>query len=98
MTRPLETIPGIPVSYPCDFSFGLPRGMVSGGSRPSDKGLGGRAGNPDPEIRGGPILKKIFFQPVRPQLGLKIRGGGGGSSRSATDGNRLNGQCILRPC
>ena len=31
----------------------------SGGSRPSDKGGGGR-GHPDPEIRGGPVSKKIF--------------------------------------
>ena len=34
-------IPGIPASYPCNFSFGLPRGMVRGGSRPLDKGWGG---------------------------------------------------------
>ena len=31
----------------------------SGRSRPSDKGGGGR-GHPDPEIRGGPVSKKIF--------------------------------------
>ena len=60
-------------------------------------GGGGGVGHPDPEMMGGPMLKKIFFRPVRPQLGLKIRGGGA-SSGSATDGNRLNGQCILRPC
>ena len=60
-------------------------------------GGGGRAGHPDPEMMGGPTFKKNFFRPVRPQLGLKITGGGA-SSGSATDGNRLNGQCILRPC
>ena len=83
-------IPGIPASYPCDFSFGLPRGMVSGGSKPSDKGWGGRAGHPDHEMMGGSMLKKNFFRPVRPQLGLKITGGA--SPGSATGGNRLNGQ------
>ena len=36
---------------------------------------GGRGGgHPDPEMRGGACLK-TKFQPVRPQLGLKIRGG-----------------------
>ena len=39
------------------------------------RGGEGRAGHPDPEVMGGPTLKKIFFRPVRPQLGLKIRGG-----------------------
>ena len=41
-------------------------------------GGGGRGGegHPDPEIRGAPSLKKIF-RLFGPQLGLKIRGGGG---------------------
>ena len=34
--------------------------------------------DPDPEISGGPGLKKYFFQSLGPQFGLKIRGGGGG--------------------
>ena len=33
---------------------------------------GGRAGHPDPEIRGARSPKK-FFQPFRPQFGLKVR-------------------------
>lgn len=42
--------------------------LSSGGSRPSDKGEGGR--HPDPsDKRGGPVSKTIFF-------GLKIRGAG----------------------
>ena len=32
-----------------------------------------RGGGPDPEIRGSPVSKKNFFQPFRPQFGLKIR-------------------------
>ena len=44
-----------------------------------DLQIGGRGGgHPDPEIRGKPGLKKIFFRPYGPQFGLKIRGGGGG--------------------
>ena len=31
---------------------------------------GGRAGHQDPETRGSPVSKK-FFQPFRPQFGLK---------------------------
>ena len=31
-------------------------------------------GHPDPEIRGMPGLKKIFFRPFASQFGLKIRG------------------------
>ena len=34
--------------------------------------------DPDPEISGGPGLKKYFFQSLGPQFGLKIRGWGGG--------------------
>ena len=46
--------------------------VISGGSRPSDKGWrGGGGGHPDPEISGG----KIFFRPIGPQFGLKLRGG-----------------------
>ena len=34
-------------------------------------------------MTGGPMLKEIFFRLVRPQLGLKIRwGGGGGEGRA----------------
>ena len=34
--------------------------------------------HPDPEIAGGGgCLKNIFFRPFRPQLGLRIRWGGG---------------------
>ena len=36
---------------------------VSGKSRPSDNG-GGGGGHPDPEIKGGPGLQKIFFRPL----------------------------------
>ena len=45
--------------------------VSSGGSRPSDKA---GAGHPDPEIRGAPASKKIFFRPFGPHFGLKIRG------------------------
>ena len=39
---------------------------------------GGRGGGrPDPDIRGGAGLKKIFFWPFGPHFGLKIRGGQG---------------------
>ena len=34
--------------------------------------------DPDLQIRGGPGLQKKFFWPFRPQVSLKIRGGGGG--------------------
>ena len=44
--------------YPVFFAISL----HSGRSRPSDKG-GGGGGHPDPEIRGGPGLQKIFFAP-----------------------------------
>ena len=44
----------------------------SGASRPSDKGGGG--GHPDPEIRGGPVSKKIF-RPFRPPFWSKNKGG-----------------------
>ena len=37
---------------------------------------GGGGGHPDPEIRGGPSLKKSF-RPLGPQFGLKIRVEGG---------------------
>ena len=37
-------------------------------------GGGGRGGHPDPEIRGRPGHKKIFFRPFGPQFGLKLRG------------------------
>ena len=37
--------------------------------------------DPDPEISGGPGLKKYFFQSLGPQFGLKIRGWGGGGGR-----------------
>ena len=47
--------------------------------RPSDKG-GGRGGHPDPEIRGGPGLKKkINFS----SLGLGLKKGGGGQAPQA---------------
>ena len=40
----------------------------------------GGSGHPDPEIRGeaggGGQSLKYFFQPFRPQFGLKIRGAG----------------------
>ena len=35
--------------------------------------------DPDPEISGGPGLKKYFFQSLGPQFGLKIRGWVGGA-------------------
>ena len=37
--------------------------VCSGGFRPSDKGGEGGGGHPDPDIRGGAGLKKIFFGP-----------------------------------
>ena len=54
-------------------------------------GGGGVSGHPDPEIRGGPI--SIFFRPLGPQFGVKVRGGGppGPSPGSAT-ANKRNGQ------
>ena len=43
--------------------------QASGGSRPSDKvGGGGGGDHPDPEKRGGPVSKKIFFG----SLGLSL--------------------------
>ena len=45
---------------------------VSGGYKPSDKGVGG---HPDPEIRGGG-LQKNCFRPFGSHFGRKIRGGG----------------------
>ena len=42
--------------------------LDSGGSRPSDKGLG--------EGGGGKAVSKNFFWPFGPQFRLKIRGGG----------------------
>ena len=44
---------------------------TSGGSTPSERGWG--SGHPDPEIRGGPGLKKNFFRPFGSHFGLKIR-------------------------
>ena len=41
-----------------------------------DLQMGGGRGHPDPEIRGGPVLKKIFFRPFRPQFGPKKGGAG----------------------
>ena len=44
--------------------------------------------HPDREIRGGPSLKKMFFQSFGPQSGMKIMGGGpppGPSPGSAMD-------------
>ena len=32
-------------------------------------------GHPDPEIRRGAGLQKIFLRPIAPQFGLKVRGG-----------------------
>ena len=32
-------------------------------------------GHPDPEMRVGPVLKKIYFRPFGPHFRLKIRGG-----------------------
>ena len=53
-------------------------GQPSGGSRPSDKGVGGgggggSGGNPDPDIRRRRFSKNflLFFGP---QCGLRIRG------------------------
>ena len=57
-------------------------------------GGGGRGGHPDPEKGRGPSLKKTFFRPFGPQLGLKLGGGPGPpgpSPRSATDGISMIG-------
>ena len=55
--------------------LGVPR-VISGGSRPADKGRG----HPVPEIRGGEggvgAVSKKFFSPFGPQFALKIRGSG----------------------
>ena len=51
----------------------------NGGSTPSDRRGGG---NSDPEIREGPVSKKILFRPFGPQFGLKIRAGRGGAGRA----------------
>ena len=75
----------------CTFEneFILPFGyillnIISGRSRPSDKGGGGHH---DPDIREAGGLIKKFIQLFGPQLGLKIRGAGppGPFPRSATD-------------
>ena len=47
--------------------------IPSGGFRLSDGGRGGGGSHPDPENRGRSSLKKNFFGPFGPQLGLKIR-------------------------
>ena len=62
-------------------------------SRPSDKvGVGGGIGHPDPEKRGAPGLKKIFFRPeFVPQFGLKIGGPGpSGPSLGSSTAHRGN--------
>ena len=43
------------------FLEGCQQNVYSGGSTPSDK-VGGGGGHPDPEIRGGGRLKKIFMR------------------------------------
>ena len=41
-----------------------------------DLQIRGRPSHQDPDITGGGrVSKKIFFQPIGPQFGLKIRGG-----------------------
>ena len=60
--------------------------------------------DPDPEISGGPGLKKYFFQSLGPQFGLKIRGGGGGagppgpSLGSTTEGMAQGGGNLNNNC
>ena len=50
----------------------------NGGSRSSVReGRGGGGGYPDPEIRWGPGVQKVFFRPFGPQFSLKISGGPG---------------------
>ena len=46
-------------------------------------GGGWGGGNSDPEIREGPVSKKILFWPFGPQFGLKIRAGRGKAGRRA---------------
>ena len=41
------------------------------------KGGEGGGGYPDPEIRWGPGVQKVFFRPFGPQFSLKISGGPG---------------------
>ena len=48
--------------------------QFSGGSRPWDKGGGGRVSS-RPWDKGGGSVSKKFFWPFGPQFGLKIRGG-----------------------
>ena len=50
--------------------------FYSGGSRPSDNGVGRGGGHPHPEIREGGGLQ-FFFRPFGPQFRLEIRGMGG---------------------
>ena len=67
--------------------------LGSGGSRPSDKGGGGGGGHPDPEIRGGPGLKKNFFSALRASFWSKNKGGGRAPQAPPLDppllGNRI---------
>ena len=56
------------------FSLGVSQWWWLNNGRSTDKG-GGRPRSPRPrDRRGGHSLKKIFFQPLRPQFGLKSGG------------------------
>ena len=46
--------------------------------------------HPAREIRGGPSLKKMFFQSFGPQSGMKIMGGGGGPPPGPSPGSAMD--------
>lgn len=81
-----------------------PRCLISGGSKPLDKGRGGS--HLDPEIRRGPGLQKIFCWPFGPQFhfGLKIRVGSscpspGSSTVNASESGLCSGNVgLIRWC
>ena len=56
--------------------------VFSGRSRPSDRRRGGGS-HPDPQIRGGPVSKRILFV-LQASFWSKNKKGGGGSPGSAT--------------
>ena len=63
------------------------RASLSLSAMDPDLQIRGESVHPDPEIRGGPSLKKMSFQSFGPQSGIKIRGASspGPSPRSDMD-------------
>ena len=54
--------------------------FYSGGSRPSDNGVGRGGGQPHPKITGRGRSQKSCFWPFEPQFRQEIRGKGGGGA------------------